>query len=127
MMNTKWLRILLFTIGLVCIDNRVAWVDREDGPEIARALSDMEKLLPDEGTANEIRMNRRLYTAHLIRETESPKIMACSRTKKPMRNGSPKPGPAYWVIRFACGLIRITEGRMSGTNPTITYPLLYLQ
>ncbi len=48
MVNTKWLRILMFTIGLACIGNHVAAVHREDSPEIASALSDMEKLLPDE-------------------------------------------------------------------------------
>ncbi|MCK4853486.1 MAG: alginate lyase family protein [Bacteroidales bacterium] len=69
MINTKWIRILLFTLGLICIDNLIAGninrtdhqhgikednsvpiagVVREASPEIVRALSDVEKLLPDE-------------------------------------------------------------------------------
>jgi hypothetical protein len=47
-MNTKCLRILLITIGLVCYGNLVAAVHGDASPEIARVLSDMEKLLPDE-------------------------------------------------------------------------------
>ncbi len=69
MIYTKWLRVLFLTVGLICIDNLIAGnlnkTDSQHGikeagygpatgsnpqasPEIVRALSDVEKLLPEE-------------------------------------------------------------------------------
>ncbi len=46
-MNTKCLQILLFTISLACVNSLFAKVHQEPSPEIARVLSDVEKLLPE--------------------------------------------------------------------------------
>ena len=48
-MNKKWLQILLITLSLACVNSLIIRA-QEPNPEIARTLSDVEKMLPDEVT-----------------------------------------------------------------------------